>query len=60
MDIVLAIRKVLYSDKCLYKKWFDVGQREVIVFIYISYITRESTQTYHIHYVNYLNGIVDK
>jgi hypothetical protein len=31
------------SDKCLYKKLFDVGQREVIVFIYVSYITREST-----------------
>ena len=25
------------------KKLFDVGQREVIVFIYISYITSEST-----------------
>jgi hypothetical protein len=31
------------SDKCLYKKIFDVGQREVIVFIYVSYITRENT-----------------
>jgi hypothetical protein len=31
------------SDKCLYKKLFDVGQREVIIFIYVSYITREST-----------------
>ena len=31
------------SDKCLYKKLFDVDQREVIVFIYVSYITREST-----------------
>jgi hypothetical protein len=25
------------------KKLFDVGQREVIFFIYISYLTREST-----------------
>jgi hypothetical protein len=24
-------------------KTFDVGQREVIVFIYVSYITRENT-----------------
>ena len=25
------------------KKLFDVGQREVIIFIYVSYLTREST-----------------
>ena len=25
------------------KKLFDVGQREVILFIYVSYLTREST-----------------
>jgi hypothetical protein len=27
----------------MYSKLFDVGQREVIVFIYVSYIAREST-----------------
>jgi hypothetical protein len=31
------------SDKCLYIFLFDVGQREGIVFIYVSYLTREST-----------------
>jgi hypothetical protein len=25
------------------KKKFDVGQREIIVFIYVSYLTRDST-----------------